>query len=138
MDRPVNYLITIAGLVQGVGFRPFIYRLADEFGLKGWVNNTNENVQVCFNADPELLEEHEHWLTDLARELGIPFGTLLKWQRVGWVHGRKVPVAGGRWALWADGEELSRLRNLRSYRREWPNFHYPVELTTPKPRGTKA
>ena len=89
-------------------------------------------------ADPELLEEHEHWLTDLARELGIPFGTLLKWQRVGWVHGRKVPVAGGRWALWADGEELSRLRNLRSYRREWPNFHYPVELTTPKPRGTKA
>ncbi|MFC2111984.1 acylphosphatase, partial [Bacteroidota bacterium] len=49
-------LATIYGLVQGVGFRPFIFRLANEMGLKGWVNNTNENVQVCVNADSQMLE----------------------------------------------------------------------------------
>jgi hydrogenase maturation protein HypF len=41
--------------VQGVGFRPFIYRLAHESGLKGWVNNTNENIQVMINSDPDTL-----------------------------------------------------------------------------------
>lgn len=38
--------ITIQGLVQGVGFRPFVYRLAKKFRLKGWVSNTNEGVSV--------------------------------------------------------------------------------------------
>ena len=35
--------ITVNGLIQGVGFRPFIYRIALRHGLKGWVCNTNEN-----------------------------------------------------------------------------------------------
>ena len=38
--------IKITGLVQGVGFRPFVYRLATKFELKGWVTNTNENVLI--------------------------------------------------------------------------------------------
>lgn len=85
-------------------------------------------------TDPALLEEHESWLTDLSRQLEIPVATLHKWQRVGWIHSRKVPVAGGRWAVWADAEELARLRRLRSYRRQWPEPRYPADLTTPKPR----
>ncbi len=89
-------------------------------------------------AESELLEEHEYWLTDLARKLAIPVATLHKWQRVGWVHSRKVQVAGGRWALWADDYEVSRLKRLRSYRRQWPNPRYPEELTTPKPHVNNA
>ena len=85
-------------------------------------------------ADPTLLQKHESWLTDLARELGIPVATLHKWQRVGWIRSRKIPVAGGSWAVWADAEEVSRLRRLRSYRRQWPEPRYPADLTTPKPR----
>lgn len=61
-----TYLTTIRGLVQGVGFRPFIYRLAHDFQLKGWVNNTNENVQVALNADPETLDEFIDHLRHLA------------------------------------------------------------------------
>jgi hydrogenase maturation protein HypF len=38
--------ITITGAVQGVGFRPFIFRLALESGLTGWVNNTSEGVVI--------------------------------------------------------------------------------------------
>lgn len=36
----------IQGQVQGVGFRPFVYRLALEMGLKGWVNNGVDGVHI--------------------------------------------------------------------------------------------
>ena len=42
--KSVNILVT--GLVQGVGFRPFVYRIAHTLGLTGWVQNTNENVKI--------------------------------------------------------------------------------------------
>jgi hydrogenase maturation protein HypF len=36
--------IAVRGAVQGVGFRPFVYRLANELGLTGWVNNSLQGV----------------------------------------------------------------------------------------------
>ena len=38
--------ITVRGVVQGVGFRPFIYRLAHEHKLAGWVRNTSGSVEI--------------------------------------------------------------------------------------------
>ena len=52
-----TYLLEIKGLVQGVGFRPFIYRLAHTLDLAGWVKNTNENVLICINSDEETLKK---------------------------------------------------------------------------------
>ncbi|WP_448588308.1 carbamoyltransferase HypF [Thermocrinis sp.] len=43
--------IEIIGAVQGVGFRPFLYRLARRFGLRGWVMNTSEGVRVEVEGD---------------------------------------------------------------------------------------
>jgi hypothetical protein len=83
-------------------------------------------------ADASVLRPHEYWLAALARQVPMPIATLHKWQRLGWVHSRKVPVASGRWALWADADELERLRTLRAYQRKWPEPHYPQALTTPK------
>ncbi|MBK6962967.1 MAG: acylphosphatase [Bacteroidales bacterium] len=38
--------ILVTGLVQGVGFRPFVFRIAAKHNLTGWVQNTNENVKI--------------------------------------------------------------------------------------------
>lgn len=52
-----SYEIHIKGLVQGVGFRPFIYRLAQENDLKGWVENRNSGVIVKISAAREVVEK---------------------------------------------------------------------------------
>jgi Recombinase/Recombinase zinc beta ribbon domain len=88
-------------------------------------------------VDASVLRPEEYWLADLARELTMPIATLHKWQRVGWVHSRKVAVAAGRWAIWADADELQRLRQLRAYQRKWPEPRYPPALTTPTCRAVK-
>jgi hypothetical protein len=65
----------------------------------------------------------------------MPIAPLHKWQRLGWVHSRMVPVASGRWAIGADTDELERFRQLRAYQRKWPEPRYPQALTTPKRRA---
>ncbi len=48
--------ITIHGLVQGVGFRPFIYRLALRHNLKGWVENRNDAVYLTVQGSRHNLD----------------------------------------------------------------------------------
>lgn len=38
--------ITVKGIVQGVGFRPFVYRLANDLDLKGFVRNTTDGIDI--------------------------------------------------------------------------------------------
>ena len=49
--------IHINGIVQGVGFRPFVYALAKRFGLTGWVRNTSAGVDIELDGVRELLED---------------------------------------------------------------------------------
>ena len=47
IESPAQRLrITLRGAVQGVGFRPFVYRLATEIGLTGWVLNSSSGLVV--------------------------------------------------------------------------------------------
>jgi len=45
--------ISVRGVVQGVGFRPFVYRLAREHGLRGWVRNTSGSVEIEAEGDAD-------------------------------------------------------------------------------------
>ncbi len=51
-----NYLIRISGIVQGVGFRPFVYRVANELGLFGEVSNDSFGVVIEVVASKEDLD----------------------------------------------------------------------------------
>lgn len=47
--------LEISGAVQGVGFRPFVYRLACRYNLVGWVSNTSKGVVIEVDGDTEVL-----------------------------------------------------------------------------------
>ena len=47
--------IEIAGIVQGVGFRPFIYRLATENNLTGFITNTAAGVSIEVEGSAEAV-----------------------------------------------------------------------------------
>jgi hydrogenase maturation protein HypF len=51
--------ISVRGVVQGVGFRPFVYGLAVEHNLKGWVYNTSEDVKIEVEGEAEAIEQFE-------------------------------------------------------------------------------
>ncbi|MDZ7740126.1 MAG: carbamoyltransferase HypF [Bacteroidales bacterium] len=51
-----TFRIEIEGLVQGVGFRPFVYKLASSMNLEGSVENINTGVRVMINTQNGLLE----------------------------------------------------------------------------------
>ncbi len=59
MNHPTARLIHIKGLVQGVGFRPYIYRQAMRFEIKGWVENNNEGVTLHAEATTAALKLFE-------------------------------------------------------------------------------
>lgn len=47
----------LTGQVQGVGFRPYVYRLAKEYGLNGWVKNRIGQVEIHLQGTSEALAE---------------------------------------------------------------------------------
>jgi hydrogenase maturation protein HypF len=51
--------ISVRGIVQGVGFRPFVYGLAVKHNLKGWVYNTSEDVRIEVEGEAEAVGQFE-------------------------------------------------------------------------------
>ena len=52
------YLIYVKGIVQGVGFRPFVYRLAKGLGLKGYVKNLGDaGVKIVIDGEKKSIEK---------------------------------------------------------------------------------
>jgi hydrogenase maturation protein HypF len=67
--------ISVRGVVQGVGFRPFVYRLAHEHHLTGWVLNHSGGVEIEIEGPAPALDAFVHDLTaqapPLARIVGV-------------------------------------------------------------------
>jgi hydrogenase maturation protein HypF len=54
--RVVRLRLGISGVVQGVGFRPFVYRLASGLGLSGWVGNSRGGVVLEVEGATQAVE----------------------------------------------------------------------------------
>jgi len=50
--KPEQLNIHIQGFVQGLGFRPFVFRLAKRHRLQGWVSNCNEGIEIVITGEP--------------------------------------------------------------------------------------
>jgi hypothetical protein len=117
----------IAGKLNGEGFstprrcKPFtttqVWQLLFRYGLTR-------------KPESERLGLHERQLSELAKELGVSRQKLGDWVAKGWAHGRRTP-AQGLWIVWADADEMNRLRQLKA-RSKRGTVGYPIELTTPK------
>lgn len=62
LDKTNSLSLNIQGVVQGVGFRPFIYQLAKTHSLAGWVCNRSGDVAVKVEGSRRSLE---HFLSDI-------------------------------------------------------------------------
>ena len=82
-----------------------------------------------------VLPEPSQWSPrELAQKLGMPIRTLHAWLRRGWLQGEQSAGSHGRWILWADVDELLRLKQLRQDGLRSSGLPAAAELTTPKPQ----
>jgi len=61
--------VSVRGVVQGVGFRPFVYQLATKHNLKGWVCNTSGDVKIEVEGERRALDRFLDELVSLAPPL---------------------------------------------------------------------
>ncbi|SMY38271.1 carbamoyltransferase HypF [Photobacterium andalusiense] len=83
-DNFARQYIHITGIVQGVGFRPFVYQLALQYALVGWVINDSEGVKIEAQGNIENLERFitslEQQAPPLSRIDDITVISLSLWQ----------------------------------------------------------
>ncbi|MGW6518246.1 carbamoyltransferase HypF [Streptomyces sp. NPDC054962] len=84
-DPPLRRRVTVRGVVQGVGFRPYLYGLATELALAGHVTNTPEGVVVEVEGTASAVARFCDRLAAQAPPLA----------RVESVHHREMPPVGG-------------------------------------------
>jgi len=72
MPERVAQRITISGRVQGVGFRPFVHRLAHQHQITGWVRNANGAVEIHGEGELTQLQRFSDALLAEAPPLSAP------------------------------------------------------------------
>lgn len=64
-----TFEVRINGIVQGVGFRPFVFNLAQSKGIKGWVRNGSNGVTIRFTTTQEQAKSFYHEVIHKAPKL---------------------------------------------------------------------
>jgi hydrogenase maturation protein HypF len=72
MQQLERLTLTLGGVVQGVGFRPFVHRLAHELGLGGWVQNRSGRVFIVLEGEPGRLQAFRQRICREAPPLAAP------------------------------------------------------------------
>jgi len=140
LDKLMDRMATLLGESQGVA------QIADTLNREGFIPPKRRG-----EFSPDLVRQllsrrglsngktyakqlgpHEWWLSKLAEAIPVSAGKLADWTRRGWLHSRKT-TARQLWVLWADKQELKRLRKLAALSHRGV-VEYPAELTTPKDR----
>ncbi len=68
----VKYRISVTGLVQGIGFRPFVAELAEELHLAGQVKNLGGYVEIIVSGETEAVERFLDRLVNLNKTRELP------------------------------------------------------------------
>jgi hypothetical protein len=77
----------------------------------------------------------ECWLPELAKRLDVKPIIAHRWRWSGWLHARQLRGENGRWVVWANAAEVTRLRRLRAFEIEHHGRRTPpAKLTTPAKR----
>lgn len=84
------YRILITGIVQGVGFRPHVYRLAQACGVRGWVLNSSAGVVIEAEASRPALDEFARQLVEQAPPLAVIHACQV--QEIEWVGHRSFTI----------------------------------------------
>jgi hypothetical protein len=117
----------IAEFLNKEGFRPpkrtkyftkeIVRKLLVDLALTS-VHRAKEHCKV-------KLQEQEWFLPELAKELSMPHVTLFSWIYKGRVKARQLDGSQGLWIIWADEQELIRLKNLRALPKgHWARKHW--------------
>jgi DNA invertase Pin-like site-specific DNA recombinase len=131
----------IAQCLNDEGFRPpKRHERFGEQGVRDMMRTLSPTVSHhhAVRRPTSALGEHEWWLTDLAREIGMSRVTLYSWLQRGWITARQHPNPPGLWIVHADPDEVARLRQLHQLprghrtRRPWNNNQVAM---TPEPEG---
>jgi DNA invertase Pin-like site-specific DNA recombinase len=124
------HLAQIAARLNSEGFVPPRRRGAFKAGTIGSLVRDLGLAGELFRDD--LVGQDEWWIPDLARKLGVIAQKVHYWVKQGWVHSRRTP-SGKHLIVWADKEEVRRLRRLAGRKNSWIAARHP-ELVIPKSR----
>ena len=130
LHREGLHLAQIAARLNDEGFVPPRRRGVFKEATIGSLMRELGLVGELFRDD--LVEKDEWWIPDLAGELGVIPQKIHYWVKQGWVHSRRTP-SGKHLIVWADKDELHRLRQLATGKNSWIATRHP-ELVIPKSR----
>lgn len=82
LHKRIRYQISLQGVVQGIGLRPKLYQLANQFALTGYCQNTEKDVVLHWQGNPLILDNAVEQLQHFLSLFGSPAIALKRIQSI--------------------------------------------------------